>query len=135
VPAAAGANGKAAAQPTTFLASQNPDQVKRNVLSSFKDALLLPVTIIPRTAVYVVTAGSTAAVSGFSMLNPNKWTGSGTVTPAAASAVATGSGAYIKSSEKVDNAMVFELGDDDDEALTTTREGLLRRGLHSPSLH
>lgn len=90
------------------------------MLSSFKDALLLPVTIIPRTAVYVVTAGSTAAVSGFSMLNPTKWSGSGTVTPAAAGAAAgaspLGKGTNGKSSEAVDQAMVFELGDEDDEA-------------------
>lgn len=120
-PISSAVNGKSVAQPTTFLASQNPDQVKRNVLSSFKDALLLPVTIIPRTAVYVVTAGSTAAVSGLSMLNPNKWTGSGAITPASASVSAPGSGPHGKSSEKVDNAMVFELGDDEDEAHSSTR--------------
>lgn len=33
---------------TTFLTSQNPAQVKKNVLASLRDVLLLPVTIIPR---------------------------------------------------------------------------------------
>ncbi|CDZ96305.1 Exocyst subunit-Sec10p [Phaffia rhodozyma] len=87
--------------PTTFLTSENPAQVKRNVLAGFRDVLLLPVTIIPKTASYVV-AGSSAAMSGLSMLNPNKWTGSGAVTP-------------LKGSEKVDHGVVFELGEDEDE--------------------
>ncbi|KAG9309254.1 hypothetical protein JVU11DRAFT_10737 [Chiua virens] len=38
-----------ASQPQTrFLDSQNPAQMKRNVLASFTDMLLLPVTIVPR---------------------------------------------------------------------------------------
>ncbi|OCF61386.1 recyclin-1 [Kwoniella mangroviensis CBS 10435] len=64
----------------TFLTSENPDQVKRNVLAGFKDALLLPVTIVPRTVTFATNAivtGSTQAVSGLAMLNPQKWTGSG----------------------------------------------------------
>ncbi|WWC91812.1 uncharacterized protein L201_006759 [Kwoniella dendrophila CBS 6074] len=63
----------------TFLTSENPDQVKRNVLAGFKDALLLPVTIVPRTVTFATNAivtGSTQAVSGLAMLNPQKWTGS-----------------------------------------------------------
>ncbi|KIR53422.1 recyclin-1 [Cryptococcus gattii Ru294] len=66
----------------TFLTSANPDQVKRNVLASFKDALLLPVTIVPRTVTFGVNAivsGGTQAVSGLAMLNPQKWTGKGGV--------------------------------------------------------
>lgn len=62
----------------TFLSSQNPDQMKRNVLAGFKDVLLLPVTIVPRTVsfgVNVLVAGSNTAVSGLSMLNPQKWAG------------------------------------------------------------
>lgn len=62
-----------------FLTSQNPDQVKRNVLAGFKDALLLPVTIVPRTVsfgVNAIVAGGTHAVAGLSMLNPQKWTAS-----------------------------------------------------------
>ena len=67
----------------TFLNASNPDQVKKNVLAGFRDVLLLPVTIVPRTVTYGVNAlvsGSSQAVSGLSMLNPQKWGGSnGTV--------------------------------------------------------
>jgi recyclin-1 len=60
----------------SFLASDNPDQMKRNVLAGFKDVLLLPVTIVPRTVTYGVSAIGTVgshAVSGLAMLNPQKW--------------------------------------------------------------
>lgn len=90
---------------TTFLTSQNPALVKRNVLASFRDVLLLPVTIIPRTAVYVVSAGSKTAVQGLSMLNPNNWQPTvvaGKVTPG-----------YLKNGEG--GTTVFELGDDDED--------------------
>ncbi len=63
----------------TFLNASNPDQVKRNVLAGFRDVLLLPVTIVPRTVSFGVNAivtGSTQAVSGLAMLNPQKWAGS-----------------------------------------------------------
>lgn len=59
-----------------FIGSSNPAQVKRNVLASFADVLLLPVTIVPRTAASVgkaVAAGGSAAVQGIAMLNPQKW--------------------------------------------------------------
>ena len=61
----------------SFLSSENPDLMKRNVLAGFKDVLLLPVTIVPRTVTYGVTAiGSVGshAVNGLAMLNPQKWT-------------------------------------------------------------
>lgn len=63
----------------TFLTASNPDQVKRNVLAGFRDVLLLPVTIVPRTVTFGVNAivsGGSHAVSGLSMLNPQKWAGS-----------------------------------------------------------
>lgn len=67
-----------------FIGSHNPAQVKRNVLASFTDVLLLPVTIVPRTTVAVgrafgaaLTTGGTAAVQGISMLNPQRWGASG----------------------------------------------------------
>ena len=63
----------------TFLASSNPDQVKRNVLAGFKDVLLLPVTIVPRTVSYgvnAIVAGGSNAVSGLAMLNPQRWAAS-----------------------------------------------------------
>ena len=63
-----------------FLSSHNPALVKRNVLASFTNVLLMPVTIVPRTTVAVgkafgtaLTTGGTAAVQGLAMLNPQRW--------------------------------------------------------------
>ena len=59
--------------------ASNPDQVKKNVLAGFRDVLLLPVTIVPRTVTFGVNAivsGSSQAVSGLAMLNPQKWSNS-----------------------------------------------------------
>ncbi|WWC64489.1 uncharacterized protein I303_107099 [Kwoniella dejecticola CBS 10117] len=84
----------------TFLTSDNPDQVKRNVLAGFKDALLLPVTIVPRTVTFATNAivtGSTQAVSGLAMLNPQKWTGS--------------NGKIVKKEAAEGGDVVFELPD------------------------
>nr|XP_019010411.1 recyclin-1 [Kwoniella pini CBS 10737]OCF49192.1 recyclin-1 [Kwoniella pini CBS 10737] len=84
----------------TFLTSANPDQVKRNVLAGFKDALLLPVTIVPRTVTFATNAivtGSTQAVSGLAMLNPQKWTGS--------------NGKIVKKESSEGGDVVFELPD------------------------
>lgn len=58
---------------TAFLASDNPAQVKRNVLSGFKDVLLMPVTVVPRAAGAVGGAVIHAAGTGLSQLNPLKW--------------------------------------------------------------
>ncbi|KAF9265076.1 hypothetical protein L218DRAFT_979323 [Marasmius fiardii PR-910] len=67
-----------------FLTSHNPAQVKRNVLASFTDVLLLPVTIVPRTVGAVggaiVSGGkmmTEGTVQGIAMLNPVRW-GAGT---------------------------------------------------------
>jgi recyclin-1 len=59
-----------------FLTASNPAQLKRNVLAGFRDALLLPVTIVPRTVTFGVNAIVTGGSHGLSMLNPQKWTGS-----------------------------------------------------------
>lgn len=70
---------RAHASGPTFLTASNPDQVKRNVLAGFKDVLMLPVTIVPRTVTFGVNAivtGGSHAVNGLSMLNPQKWAGS-----------------------------------------------------------
>ncbi|ODN94766.1 recyclin-1 [Cryptococcus wingfieldii CBS 7118] len=86
----------------TFLTSSNPDQVKRNVLASFKDALLLPVTIVPRTVTFGVNAivtGGTQAVNGLAMLNPQKW---------------TGKNGAVKEGEE--GGVVFEVSDVDEKA-------------------
>ncbi|KAI0309784.1 exocyst complex component Sec10-domain-containing protein [Amylostereum chailletii] len=63
-----------AAQPT-FLSSSSPSQLKRSVLSSFTNVLLLPVTIVPRTVVATATTVSGAAVQGIAMLDPRRWGG------------------------------------------------------------
>jgi hypothetical protein len=62
-----------------FIGSHNPAQVKRNVLTSFTNVLLLPVTIVPRTVGAVgaaLTTSGNAAVQGIAMLNPQRWGGS-----------------------------------------------------------
>jgi recyclin-1 len=94
--------------PTRFLASQNPALVKRNVLASFTNLLLLPVTIVPRTVGVVGEAlitGGSAAVQGISMLNPQRW-GPGGVT--------NGRNSYSTNLEK-DGQTVFEADEDDEE--------------------
>lgn len=49
-------NASAQGQDPTFLNAHNPQQVKRNVLANFGKALLLPVTIVPKTVVFGVNA-------------------------------------------------------------------------------
>ena len=109
------ANNSASA--TRFLWSHNPAQVKRNVLASFTDVLLLPVTIVPRTVGAVgaaLTQGGTAAAQGIAMLNPQRW-----VSQASATSGPNGSmgrtASYSRDFEKNDTEMVFEVGDDADE--------------------
>lgn len=126
-----------------FLGSSNPAQVKRNVLASFTDLLLLPVTIVPRTAATVgkaVVAGGSAAVQGIAMLNPQKWGASinGNASGAGASASEGGFGKrfsklgswhqsrggsvdhskdwYTQDFEKgTEKNMLFEIGDADED--------------------
>lgn len=128
--------GGSGSSQATFLASHNPAQVKRNVLAGFKDVLLLPVTIIPKTAVYVVSAGSTAAVSGLSMLNPQNWQGASSTRNALKTDKSTGLPMGHGKNDEI-NAAVFELGDDEDgekagslnesESGTTSLGDFLRR--------
>lgn len=54
--------------------------MKRTLLASFTDILLLPVTIVPRTVGAVgaaittgLTTGGKGAVQGIQMLNPQRW--------------------------------------------------------------
>ena len=99
------------ATPTTqtrFLGSHNPQQLKRTVLASFTDVLLLPVTIVPRTVNAVGAAlvtGGEAAVQGISMLNPQRWVTQNT----------GGGPGYSKNFEKDGAEMVFDLGADEDD--------------------
>ena len=99
------------AGPTTdharFLSSRNPAQVKRNVLASFTDVLLLPVTIVPKTVGAVgaaAGAAGSAAVQGLQMLSPQRWAGGNTT--------ATANG-YSQRFDAGDT--LFEIGGDDDE--------------------
>lgn len=92
-----------------FLSSHNPAQVKRNVLASFTDVLLLPVTIVPKTVEMTVGAmgaaagaAGSAAVQGLQMLNPQRWAGN--------NAIPDG---YSQRFDAGDT--LFEIGDEDDE--------------------
>lgn len=90
-----------------FLSSHNPAQVKRNVLASFTDVLLLPVTIVPKTVGAVgaaAGAAGSAAVQGLQMLSPQRWAGN--------NATPTSSG-YSQKFDAGD--MLFEIGGDEDE--------------------
>jgi len=114
-----------------FLGSQNPAQVKRTVLASFTDVLLLPVTIVPRTVGKAVgaafTSGSSAAVQGISMLNPQRWGAAGGVSGSSqrgSKALSRLSGWGAKESEKnwytqdfnkSGDETLFEIGEVDDE--------------------
>ncbi|TFK62641.1 hypothetical protein BDN72DRAFT_889964 [Pluteus cervinus] len=94
-----------------FLNSYNPAQVKRNVLQSFTDVLLLPVTIVPRTVGAVggaIMTGGSAAAQGIAMLNPQRW--GGNTNTAAANGAASG---YSRQLEK-DGRTLFD-GEDEDE--------------------
>ncbi|TRM62311.1 exocyst complex component Sec10-domain-containing protein [Schizophyllum amplum] len=85
----------------SFLGSHNPAQMKRNVLASFTDVLLLPVTIVPRTMGAVggaIMTGGSAAVQGIAMLNPQS-----------------------KNLEKEPESTVFEIGDEFDDGMRRRR--------------
>ncbi|KAE8233679.1 hypothetical protein CF326_g1282 [Tilletia indica] len=60
-----------------FLASANPAAAKKSFLSSFKDVLLVPVSVVPRTATFV----GGAVVSTFASASRRKDTGGGPATP------------------------------------------------------
>ncbi|KAJ1024740.1 hypothetical protein NDA16_002780 [Ustilago loliicola] len=83
---------------TAFLASSNPAQVKRNVLSGFKDVLLMPVTVVPRAAGAVGGAVIRTAGTGLSQLNPLKWQQSSTAGARSASAAGSAIGTPQRSS-------------------------------------
>ncbi|KAI0665376.1 exocyst complex component Sec10-domain-containing protein [Trametes maxima] len=124
----------ASASPNTetarFLGSHNPAQVKRTVLASFTDVLLLPVTIVH----------ARAAVQGIAMLNPQRWGGTGATGQGAfpfarmSSWNANGKDGYVRDFEKGGDGMLFDIGADEDdepapvkgkrESVATTRSSL-----------
>ncbi|KAA1472355.1 hypothetical protein DENSPDRAFT_778201 [Dentipellis sp. KUC8613] len=69
------ADSMAVTQPS-FLISSSPAHLKRSVLTSFTDMLLLPVALVPRVG-ETVAAGAGAAVQGIAMLDPRRWAGQG----------------------------------------------------------
>ncbi|KAI0077568.1 hypothetical protein K474DRAFT_1595715 [Panus rudis PR-1116 ss-1] len=111
-----------------FLSSHNPAQVKRNVLASFTDVLLLPVTIVPRTVGKAVgaafTTGSSAAVQGISMLNPQRW-GAGNPRDG-----------YVRDFDKGGDGTLFEIGVDEDEEDEDKTKGLgiIRMSIHDETI-
>ena len=101
-----------------FLSSQNPALVKRNVLASFTDILLLPVTIVPRTVGAVVEGartGANAAVNGISMLNPQRWGGINGSGSGGRAGMGGSSGYGAAGDDYSGGAALFEVEDDDDE--------------------
>ncbi|KAI0824477.1 exocyst complex component Sec10-like protein [Trametes gibbosa] len=121
----AAANAVPNADTARFLGSHNPAQVKRTVLASFTDVLLLPVTIVPRTVGKAVgaaiTTGSSAAVQGIAMLNPQRWGGTGSVGqkpfPFArmSSWNANGKDGYVRDFEKGGEEALFDVGADEED--------------------
>ena len=97
------------AQQPTFLASSSPAHLKSNVLSTFTNLLLIPVSIVPRT----VETVSGAAVHGIAMLDPRRWGGAGQV---------NGNGmreGYTRGTENT-NVVLWE---DDDHPDATSEQG------------
>ncbi|CUA68353.1 Recyclin-1 [Saccharomyces cerevisiae S288c] [Rhizoctonia solani] len=93
--------------PTTqarFLGSHNPAQVKRTVLTSFTNVLLLPVTIVPRVGEQI----GSAAVTGFGMLNPQRWSQNSRTDPSGAYRTPVGE-------RDGDGGMLFEIEEEDDK--------------------
>lgn len=116
-----------------FLGSHNPAQVKRTLLASFTDALLLPVTIVPRTVGTVgaavgaaITTGGTAAAQGIAMLNPQRWV-----------AGTTSGGEYSRRlGDEGGGQLVFETGDDEEGNEEGKEDNLtVARCKHSFILH
>ena len=107
---------------TQFLAAQNPALVKRNVLASFTNLLLLPVTIVPKTVGAVggaLVTGGTAAVQGIAMLNPQRWVGGN-------SSVAAGSDASY-SKNLVGTIGTVDTDEEEEENRSTlTKNGTLK---------
>ena len=98
-------------EPTRFLGASNPAAVKRNVLASFTDILLLPVTIVPRTVGAVGGAIGGAFRSGISgtgnrasvaTSNSTKWNDNEV-------------GAEYTKAGYIEGETMFSVADDDDD--------------------
>jgi recyclin-1 len=109
-----------------FISSQNPALLKRNVLASFTNILLLPVTIVPRTVGVVggaLMTGGSAAVQGIQMLNPQRW-----VTGAGGTAAAARPNGYSKNFQE---SALFE---EDEEDYVPTLNGARAKKSGAPTI-
>lgn len=92
------------------------------MLASFTDVLLLPVTIVPRTVGKAVNAaftqGSSAAVQGIAMLNPQRWGAS----------TSTAHDGYVQDFNKGTDGTLFEIGGDEDDEEDEPKIEPTRRG-------
>ncbi|GJJ14596.1 hypothetical protein Clacol_008862 [Clathrus columnatus] len=104
-----------------FLDSKNPALLKRNVLTSFTNVLLLPVTIVPRTVGAFVTTGSNVAVNGIAMLNPQRW-GAQTANGYSSNLISESHDYFLDSQ------------DQDDEVVKETRPASLAESMTSSTL-
>lgn len=119
--------------PTRFLGSQNPALMKRTVLASFTDVLLLPVTIVPRAvgagvgAVGAIGTGvgaaigtsvgavGTGVVQGIAMLNPQRWVGNNSGGGRGVGGRDGGEGLGDGYESFGKDGALFEVGEDEDE--------------------
>lgn len=85
------------------------------MLAGFKDVLLLPVTIVPRTVTFGVNAivtGGAQAVNGLAMLNPQRWASQG-----------SGAARVPDAPEKTDGAVLFDVPGLVEEAADNEKNG------------
>ena len=77
-------------------------------------------TIVPRAVGAAITTGSTAAVQGIQMLNPQRWGAAST--GRTSSWNANGRNGYVRDFEKGGDGMLFDIGADDDDDADETNE-------------
>ena len=100
-------------EPTRFLGASNPAAVKRSVLASFTDILLLPVTIVPRTVGAVGGAIGGAIRSGIT--GAGNRTSVGTLNSTITKSNDDGTGAGYTKAGNMGDETVFSVTDDDDD--------------------
>ena len=96
--------------------------MKRTVLASFTNVLLMPVTIVPKTVgavgSFVATSG-TAAVQGIAMLNPQKWMTGGVIQTDRKKAL-DGYSRSVENEEDTIGSALFTGDDEDDSPVLET---------------
>ncbi|KAK0536623.1 F-box protein: endocytic membrane traffic, recycling ReCYcling 1 [Tilletia horrida] len=113
-----------------FLASANPAAAKKSLLTSFKDVLLVPVSVVPRTATFV--GGAVVSTFAPRRRDPNEEmqgglsvnSASGKLSPSpdidSSSGSAVGGGGYMDFSKGGDGP--FGIGDDEGEEEDETED-------------